>query len=636
MFRQLTRDHTKSKKRLDIQGLRFIAIVAVLWFHIWPDIFPNGFLGVDMFFVLSGYLMYTILSSKPLNTHSVSDFYYRRIKRILPTYFSLVLSSLLIGFYTFHPSEYPNLHRESLPAVTLTSNIFNLPELGYFANNNLYNLFLHTWSLSVEFQFYLLCPWLFYCFTAFGHTVMVMVWTSITVASFVFQWMHTFDTNVSHMNTSARLWQFLAGFAVAIIKQYLHYIDSTNNTISTKPNIIAIFNNMLTKLSATVYNTKTLITTCLLIPLLFINHGIDIVKLRLWVTVITAALIVHDKPTVFSHYYCVYIGDISYSAYLLHWPIIKLIDYSQGSHARSVLCGAVILLLSVQLGDWVEKAFIKIGRKVTTWLQLLSIIVPIFISVLLLRYFIVRQLDDTLVPNDLASNIKHFDSQDPSFISLAEHIYHRRAENLSLTTKELVYLNQAMAVYNDWYYTCFSKVETIKQYGDSYWTDNFQFASRFEGKGEYEVVVIGNSVARAIVTGLRQLWNHKYKVLTIAGKSAEVPFKPLDLDILQENKYLKFLQTFNRTIDIVMVQHTYFNIPDLFGESYVSENMTQDIYDFYRELEKIPTKAVMIGLPEVISEANLQYSLSVLQRSQSYDKVSIDWKVSALPYRTLF
>ncbi|KAI6212711.1 hypothetical protein M3Y94_00060700 [Aphelenchoides besseyi] len=117
----------------NIQTLRAIAILFVLLFHLWPTRFTHGYLGVDIFFVISGYLMCLILSRKrPINLSVCVDFYYRRVKRIVPLYFTVIFVVLVVLRHVISPIEFTQLYEEAIPALGFYSNIPNMREAAYF------------------------------------------------------------------------------------------------------------------------------------------------------------------------------------------------------------------------------------------------------------------------------------------------------------------------------------------------------------------------------------------------------------------------------------------------------------------------------------------------------------------------
>uniref|UniRef100_A0AC35EW87 Acyltransferase 3 domain-containing protein n=1 Tax=Panagrolaimus sp. PS1159 TaxID=55785 RepID=A0AC35EW87_9BILA len=120
-------------RRDDLQCWRALSILAVLLFHIWPEQFPNGYLGVDIFFVLSGYLMACLFTFESKIVLSVIDFYYRRIKRILPIYLFIILITLIILAKQVFPDEYTLIVEDSKWAIGLATNYEDLlKKRGYF------------------------------------------------------------------------------------------------------------------------------------------------------------------------------------------------------------------------------------------------------------------------------------------------------------------------------------------------------------------------------------------------------------------------------------------------------------------------------------------------------------------------
>ena len=149
--------------RQDITGLRAIAVLAVTLFHIdhvmLPQInlFKGGFLGVDIFFVISGFLMTMLIMRKggglQSGDFSLLKFYQRRAKRICPALIATLVFFLALGYFIFSPEDLKNAGREASKAVLFISNYYFAKRAGYFDTVATDKLFLHTWSLSVEWQF---------------------------------------------------------------------------------------------------------------------------------------------------------------------------------------------------------------------------------------------------------------------------------------------------------------------------------------------------------------------------------------------------------------------------------------------------------------------------------------------------
>src|SRR3989338_5377012 len=145
--------------RNDINGLRALAVFGVLFFHFFPEVIPGGFAGVDVFFVISGFLMTSIIFKKIENRNfSVIEFYKARANRILPELVVLTAFVLVLGFFFVTPLAYKSLAKHALSSITFLSNFIYTFESGYFDVASHDKWFLHTWSLSVEWQFYLIYP----------------------------------------------------------------------------------------------------------------------------------------------------------------------------------------------------------------------------------------------------------------------------------------------------------------------------------------------------------------------------------------------------------------------------------------------------------------------------------------------
>ncbi|WP_082890466.1 acyltransferase family protein [Halotalea alkalilenta] len=147
------------KYRADIDGLRTIAVVPVVLFHVGIMLFPGGFIGVDVFFVISGYLITKIIYGKITEGEfSISEFYRKRIDRLLPVLISVLLFCTIIGWVVNTPDEYSDLAKSIFSAVFFISNIFFFWTEDYFSASSFTIPLLHTWSLGVEEQFYIFFP----------------------------------------------------------------------------------------------------------------------------------------------------------------------------------------------------------------------------------------------------------------------------------------------------------------------------------------------------------------------------------------------------------------------------------------------------------------------------------------------
>ena len=145
--------------RPHIDGLRAIAVLAVLVFHAFPEVAPGGFVGVSVFFVVSGYLISSIiLKELARGTFSLAEFYRRRVLRIFPALAIVLTGSLALGYFALLPDEFASLGKNALAAAAFVANLAFWREAGYFAPSSAFQPTLHLWSLGIEEQFYLVWP----------------------------------------------------------------------------------------------------------------------------------------------------------------------------------------------------------------------------------------------------------------------------------------------------------------------------------------------------------------------------------------------------------------------------------------------------------------------------------------------
>ena len=145
--------------RADIDGLRAISILLVVGYHAQPSLIPGGFIGVDIFFVISGFLITRIiLSQSKANSFSFTEFYSRRIRRIFPALVVVMAATYLFGWLVLLPEDFSLLGKNIAAGVVFASNLFQLTQFGYFAPDAAENPLLHLWSLGIEEQFYIFWP----------------------------------------------------------------------------------------------------------------------------------------------------------------------------------------------------------------------------------------------------------------------------------------------------------------------------------------------------------------------------------------------------------------------------------------------------------------------------------------------
>src|ERR1700757_3758575 len=155
--------------RSDIDGLRAAAVILVINFHGFPEIIPGGFVGVDVFFVISGFLITGIIARElDAKRFSLIGFYNRRIRRIFPALIVVLLAVLVLGWFWMLPGPYAALSRDVAASAAFSANIALLLQSGYFDIESAKKPLLHLWSLGIEEQFYLIWPLILLLATRLG------------------------------------------------------------------------------------------------------------------------------------------------------------------------------------------------------------------------------------------------------------------------------------------------------------------------------------------------------------------------------------------------------------------------------------------------------------------------------------
>jgi peptidoglycan/LPS O-acetylase OafA/YrhL len=304
-----TRPQTAAMKyRPDIDGLRAVAILSVMAFHIWPWRVSGGFIGVDVFFVISGYLISSILFSEiASNQFSILAFYERRIRRIFPALFAmLIVVSAVISFFLL-PNELIDYAKSVIAATTSTSNFYFWRHSGYF-EAPMSKPMLHTWSLAVEEQFYLTFP-MFLLFTRrffprlLKHAVVLLFFFSLAASIVVVR----YNPNTAFYMPYTRAWELLLGTIVSLrFFPRLPHVLLRNAVTLAGMGLIAY--SALRYLPQTPFPGLAALAPC-------VGSALIIGAGESGRTLVGRAL--SWRPVVF-------IGLISYSLYLWHWPVIIL------------------------------------------------------------------------------------------------------------------------------------------------------------------------------------------------------------------------------------------------------------------------------------------------------------------------
>lgn len=335
------------KYRPDIDGLRAIAVLPVVAFHAFPSHLKGGFIGVDIFFVISGFLISTIIfNSLNSGVFSFSEFYTRRVKRIFPSLSVVLLACLLLGYFVLLPDELNQLGKHVFAGAGFMSNLVLLGESGYFDNSAETKPLLHLWSLGIEEQFYIFWPFLLWVSWKIRANLLYLT-VILLVASFAANmWMVYNNTVAAYYSPLTRAWELLCGTLLSwyLIKKSAKGSDGSSSSSYT----------------ATVSNVSAVIGLGLLaFGFFFISKGLRFPGYWALIPVIGSALIIMAGPNawfnrhVLSHKLLVWFGLLSFPLYLWHWPMLSFcrIMYTNPSwklRVVAVICSVCLAWLTVR------------------------------------------------------------------------------------------------------------------------------------------------------------------------------------------------------------------------------------------------------------------------------------------------
>ncbi|MCL3881745.1 acyltransferase family protein [Marivita sp. GX14005] len=341
--------------RPDIDGLRALAVLPVVLFHADVSGLSGGFVGVDIFFVISGFLITSIIHREiAAGTFSIRRFYERRARRILPALTVVMAATLALGYWLLMPSEYEDTARAAISASLFVSNILFWTETGYFSPGIYDQPLLHTWSLAIEEQFYIFFPPLMMLLAAFRRGALRWI-AALTILSFALSALTTqMRPDMGYYLLPWRAWELGVGSLIALSIADMRFSRKVLEVMGFVGFGLIAYAVFIFDKTTVFPGAAAMIPVAGAALLIVAGKERDTLSFRL----------LSLAPLV-------WIGLISYSLYLWHWPVI--VFYQQITLDRPDLAGCLIVFSVSILLAWASWAFVErpfrkpVGRGLAGW-----------------------------------------------------------------------------------------------------------------------------------------------------------------------------------------------------------------------------------------------------------------------------
>ena len=376
--------------RKEIDGLRGISIILVVLFHAKIPFFSGGFFGVDIFFVISGFLITSIIHDNiKKQNFSLLEFYERRLRRIIPILYLISILSIPLTLINFMEADARNFFESLFAVITFSSNfLFWLEEGEYFTRENSLKPLLHTWSLSIEMQFYIIFPLIIMILGKIKKFKIIIISSLCLLSFLIANWLSFTNPDAAFYLSLTRIWELLLGSLCAFFK-------ISRRRLKNKPEYFCYISLIIIFLSVIFFNDKTLhpsffsllpvLATCFLI--LYSEESKSFKK------------ILQFGPLSL-------VGLISYSLYILHFPIIAFLEYIDINLSYKIILIFLIFLFSISYFSWVyiETPFRKKNKiSKNLFFRLYFSISIILAAIGLSGHFLIKDKTDDFVNNQFDS-----------------------------------------------------------------------------------------------------------------------------------------------------------------------------------------------------------------------------------------
>ena len=426
------------KYRPEIDGLRALSVIFVILFHAGLSDFSGGFVGVDVFFVISGYLVGSIIYKKIKNNDfNLIGFYIGRMRRLSPALFLVCFFVIVFSFFLFENKDFRDSLRSVTSSILIVSNWFFITKLDYFNPEGESFPLLHTWSLSIEEQFYFVFPFLLiFLVRVVRSNYLPYLFLFFSLISFFYS-QHLIDVNLkndAYLNTFSRVGEILIGVSLALFN-----FKKINNKVAI--NAIEISSLL-----------------AIIIPVFLISKNSDFPGFMSLIPVLgSGAFLVYGGAgwvsNLISKRIFVYLGLISYSLYLWHWPIFTFVKYVNPNYLKENLLFFIILIFAVSCLSFhfIEKP-IREKRILENNKKFITIYVMSFLFLLLMSFALISNKKVNSFRAVVYESVFWLIYKDASNVLNSLTLHHE----IYQTKKNLNYSGKSVGEFNDDFigYTC--------------------------------------------------------------------------------------------------------------------------------------------------------------------------------------
>ena len=329
--------------RVDVDGLRGVSIICVVLYHLGLESFGGGFVGVDIFFVISGFVITNLIYKQVKNNEfSFLNFYSRRVRRLLPAMLFTLSLTLCVSFFILSPQHFERMGGTLIASLFAVSNFYFIGEVGYFDVGVTFKPLLHTWSLGVEEQFYLIWPAVLLFIVRTKNTPLrIAVISAASIASLISlaaSW-YFGDSKSAFFFTPFRIYEFYFGILLVFLPDF-HLKNIYREVIFLIGASLIVLTVMFVDLTASHVSTYAFISALGAAAVIFSNNPN------------VTGILLRNRAIVF-------VGKISYSLYLIHWPVFVLISYYYFTPVDQLSAPAIFisLALSIFMYFYIERPF---------------------------------------------------------------------------------------------------------------------------------------------------------------------------------------------------------------------------------------------------------------------------------------